>query len=232
MEDIIKDIKFDDKGLIPAITQDYRTDEVLMLAWMNAESLQRTLKTGKVHYFSRSRQSLWLKGETSGHFQYVKSISYDCDGDTILLKVEQVGAACHTGHRSCFFRKFEAGSLKAEEHKNEDNAAGLKADEPADKNAATEIAGPTVLKEVYDVISDRAAHPKEGSYTNYLFEKGLDKILKKIGEESSEVIIASKNGKKDEIMSEVSDLLYHIMVLLVERGMTLEDVYGELKGRR
>lgn len=232
MQDMIKDIKFNDSGLIPAITQDYRTDEVLMLAWMNAESLQKTLDTGKVHYFSRSRQSLWLKGETTGHFQFVKSISFDCDGDTILLKVEQVGSACHTGHRSCFFRKFEADGLKAEDCANDIGTVELIAGAPADDNVSVETAGSAVLKQVFDVISDRAVHPKEGSYTNYLFDKGLDKILKKIGEESSEVIIASKNGKKDEIKAEVSDLLYHVMVLLVERGMSLEDVYEELKGRR
>ena len=232
MLNMIKDLKFNESGLIPAITQDYRTDEVLMLAWMSAESLQKTLETGKVHYFSRSRQSLWLKGETSGHFQFVKSISFDCDGDTILLKVEQVGAACHTGHRSCFFRKFEPDSLKAEEHGNDNGTVELKAGAPADDNTSIEIAGSVVLKQVFDVISDRVVHPKEGSYTNYLFDKGLDKILKKIGEESSEVIIAAKNGKKDEIKAEVSDLLYHVMVLLVERGMTLEDIYEELKGRR
>jgi phosphoribosyl-AMP cyclohydrolase / phosphoribosyl-ATP pyrophosphohydrolase len=231
MFDMITDIKFNDSGLIPAITQDYRTDEVLMLAWMNAESLQKTLETGKVHYYSRSRQSLWLKGETSGHFQFVKSVSFDCDCDTILLKVEQVGAACHTGHRSCFFRKFEADGLKAEEHGNDNATVELKAGALAD-DTSIETAGPVVLKQVFDVISDRVLHPKEGSYTNYLFDKGLDKILKKIGEESSEVIIASKNGKKDEIKAEVSDLLYHVMVLLVERGMSLEDIYEELKGRR
>ena len=232
MPDMIKDLKFNESGLIPAITQDYRTDEVLMLAWMSAESLQKTLETGKVHYFSRSRQSLWLKGETSGHIQFVKSISFDCDGDTILLKVEQVGAACHTGHRSCFYRKFEADSFKAEEHGNDNGTVEIIAGASADYNTSIEIAGSVVLTQVFDVISDRVVHPKEGSYTNYLFDKGLDKILKKIGEESSQVIIAAKNGKKDEIKAEVSDLLYHVMVLLVERGMTLEDIYEELKGRR
>lgn len=232
MPDILKDLKFNEKGLIPAIAQDYRTDEVLMLAWMNEQSLLKTLETGKVHYFSRSRQSLWLKGETSGHFQFIKSVSFDCDGDTVLLKVEQVGEACHTGHRSCFFRKFEAGSLKAAEHGDEGEATATKADGPEEKDTEAGTADSAALKQVFDVISDRMAHPKEGSYTNYLFEKGLDKILKKIGEESSEVIIASKNGNKDEIKAEISDLLYHVMVLLAERGMTLEDVYGELKGRR
>lgn len=232
MNDVIKDLKFNENGLIPAITQDYRTDEVLMMAWMNADSLGKTLETGKVHYFSRSRQSLWLKGETSGHFQFVKSISFDCDADTILLKVEQIGAACHTGHRSCFFRKFEADSLKAEHNGKDDGPAVSEQGSTAVDNTSSEIAGSAVLSQVFDVISDRLKNPKEGSYTNYLFGKGLDKILKKIGEESSEVIIASKNGNKGEISAEISDLLYHVMVLLVERGMTLEDIYEELKGRR
>ncbi len=232
MPDMTDNLKFDDKGLIPAIAQDCRTDEVLMLAWMNAESLRKTLETGRVHYFSRSRQSLWLKGETSGHFQQLRSISYDCDCDTLLLKVEQTGAACHTGHRSCFFSKFEAEGLKAEASEDGGGAAAQGASEPGENSSEGGSADIGVLKEVFGVIADRQAHPKEGSYTNYLFDKGLDKILKKIGEESSEVIIASKNGTKDEIKGEVSDLLYHVMVLLVERGMTLEDVCGELKGRR
>lgn len=229
--DLLNEIKFDDRGLIPAIAQDVRTDEVLMLAWMNRESLEKTLETGRAHYYSRSRQALWLKGETSGHFQNVRSLSYDCDGDTLLLKVEQTGAACHTGHRSCFYRKFEASGFKAEEPKN---GAGRveEAAEPASADEPSGISGPDVLQEVFSVIKDRQAHPREGSYTNYLFDKGLDKILKKIGEEASETIIAAKNGGRDEIKAEISDLLYHIMVLLAERGMTPEDVYRELQGRR
>ncbi|MHB8061833.1 MAG: bifunctional phosphoribosyl-AMP cyclohydrolase/phosphoribosyl-ATP diphosphatase HisIE [Ruminiclostridium sp.] len=210
----IKDVlKFDDKGLIPVVTQDFKTKEVLMVAYMNEEAFDKTIETGKVHYFSRSRSKLWLKGETSGHFQLVKAIKLDCDGDTILIEIEQIEAACHTGNKTCFFRTMNDGKWEETISDTEELSAGI-------------------LKEVYDVIVDRAVHPKEGSYTNYLFTKGLDKILKKVGEETAEVIIAAKNKSKEEIKYEVSDLMYHLMVLLVERGLTLEDIYSELKGRR
>lgn len=253
MANILEMVKYNADGLIPAVTQDIRTDEVLMLAYMNEESLRKTIETGKVHYYSRSRRKLWLKGETSGHFQQVRSISVDCDGDTLLLKVEQKGAACHTGHRSCFFTRLDANELKSgavPEQEGEGpwtpvqkegvrcNAAlprqapGAAPQAPrGNSGSGPNTAGAEVLQEVFDVISDRLAHPKEGSYTNYLFTKGLDKILKKIGEESCEVVIASKNGADAEIRSEIADLLYHVMVLLVERGMTLQDIYGELKQR-
>lgn len=234
MSNILEMVKFNTDGLIPAVAQDIRTDEVLMLAYMNEESLRKTIETGKAHYYSRSRQTLWLKGGTSGHFQQVKSISLDCDGDTLLLKVEQTGAACHTGHHSCFYTRLDADELMAESEKEDiaaEGAASVQAS-TAITQEITNSAGAEVLKEVFDVISDRLAHPIEGSYTNYLFSKGLDKILKKIGEESCEVVIASKNGISGEIKAEVADLLYHVMVLLVERGMTLQDVYEELKQRR
>lgn len=231
MKDIINQLKYDEKGLIPAITQDYKTDEILMLAYMNAESLEKTLETGRVHYYSRSRQKLWLKGETSGHYQNVKSISMDCDCDSLLLKVEQTGAACHTGHRSCFYRKMEVAGAGIDNRSIELNKE--KEECIKDKEQSSDAAaGPEVLKAVYDVISDRVVHPKEGSYTNYLLDKGLDKILKKIGEETSEVIIAAKNGSKSDTVNEAADLLYHIMVMLVKQGMTLEDIYGELDKRR
>lgn len=213
MGNLLESIKFDEKGLVPVVTQDYKSKEVLMLAYMNEEAFNKTLETGKVHYFSRSRSKLWLKGETSGHFQSVKSIKLDCDGDTILIEAEQIENACHTGNKTCFFRAMDDGEWKE----------NVKLDEPASAK---------ILQDVYDVIVDRTIHPKEGSYTNYLFTKGLDKILKKVGEEASEVIIAAKNKSKDEIRYEVSDLMYHLMVLLVERGLTLEDIYQELKGRR
>lgn len=233
MSNILEMVKFNSDGLIPAVTQDIRTDEVLMLAYMNEESLKKTIETGKVHYFSRSRQKLWLKGETSGHFQQVRSISIDCDGDTLLFKVEQTGAACHTGHRSCFFTRLDAEALKAgvEQEGAVDGSDSMDLQTPAATAQVANAAGVEVLKEVFDVISDRLAHPKEGSYTNYLFDKGLDKILKKIGEEACEVVIASKNGAHSEIKAEIADLIYHVMVLLVERGMSLQDIYTELKQR-
>ena len=231
MKNILGELKFDVNGLMPAITQDYKTDEVLMLAYMNAESLRKTIESGKAHYFSRSRQKLWLKGETSGHFQLVKSISIDCDNDTLLLKVDQIKAACHTGHRSCFFRKMEAGSIKTfSENDNDVNSSSFNSvNEIPEKS---DFADEGVLREVYGVISDRVSNPKEGSYTNYLLEKGLDKILKKIGEEASEVIIAAKNKSSKEIKAETADLLYHVMVMLVERGIPLDEIFDELKDRR
>ncbi len=193
-------------GLIPVVVQDYRTAEVLMMAYMDEEAFDMTLETGKMTYWSRSREELWTKGMTSGHFQYVKSLSIDCDNDTILAKVSQVGAACHTGNRTCFYRDMVK--------KDYDNTNPLK-----------------VFEHVYDVILDRKLHPKEGSYTNYLFDKGIDKILKKVGEEATELVIAAKNPDPEEIRYELSDFLYHAMVLMVERGVTWEDITRELADR-
>ncbi|NLI56998.1 MAG: bifunctional phosphoribosyl-AMP cyclohydrolase/phosphoribosyl-ATP diphosphatase HisIE [Clostridium sp.] len=219
MSEIVKNIKFDDKGLIPVIAQDYNTNEVLMMAYMNKEALEKSLETGKAHYFSRSRNKLWQKGETSGHYQYIKSIKIDCDNDALLIKVEQVEGACHTGHYSCFYREIS-------------EKEGLKETQEKVFDEKEVYDGAKVLKEVYDVIVDRTINPKEGSYTNYLFEKGLDKILKKVGEEAAEVIIAAKNKDKGEIVYEISDLFYHLFVLMVERGVKLDDIYNELKKRR
>lgn len=193
-------------GLIPVIVQDYKTDEVLMLAYMNEEAFHTTLRTGKMTYWSRSRQELWTKGLTSGHLQYVKSLTLDCDNDTILAKVAQIGAACHTGNRTCFFQPL----IK----KEYDDTNPLR-----------------VFQDVYHVIQDRKAHPKEGSYTNYLFDKGIDKILKKVGEECTEIVIAAKNPDKEEIKYEISDFLYHVMVLMVEKGVTWEEITRELARR-
>ena len=198
--------KTNDQGLIPVIVQHYKTQEILMLAYMNEESFYETIKTGKMTYFSRSRQKLWVKGETSGHFQYVKSLTIDCDLDTLLAKVDQIGAACHTGSRSCFFKPL------VQKESNDTNPLH-------------------VFQDVYDVIADRKLHPKEGSYTNYLFDKGIDKILKKVGEECTEIIIAAKNPDKEEIKYEISDFLYHAMVLMVEKGVTWEEITNELARR-
>ena len=236
MANILELVKYNADGLVPAVTQDIRTDEVLMLAWMNEESLRKTIETGKVHYFSRSRQKLWLKGETSGHFQTVRSISVDCDGDTLLIKVDQTGAACHTGHRSCFFTRLDADKLMegigSAAEAGETGSTGEMEDTNHVDTADNVDAGPGVLEEVFGVILDRKLYPKEGSYTNYLFGKGTDKILKKIGEEASEVIIASKNGNNGEVSAEVADLMYHLMVLLADRGMTWNDIYRELNHRK
>lgn len=215
---MINTVKYDEKGLIPAIIQDYKSGQVLMMAYMNAESLGKTIETGKTWFYSRSRQSLWMKGETSGHIQTVKEILYDCDEDTLLIKVEQTGAACHTGHYSCFYR-------------NADGEEVVPAVFDPDQIYASP-SGPGILYELYDVIMDRKAKMPEGSYTTYLFDKGLDKILKKVGEENAEVIIASKNRSKSEVIYETSDLIYHLLVLLVEQGVSLGDIFTELKSRR
>lgn len=203
---LFKDLKLDANGLIPVVVQDYVNGEVLMLAYMNEEAYNKTLETGIMTYYSRSRQELWIKGLTSGHFQYVRSIEIDCDNDTLLAKVKQIGAACHTGNKSCFYRNL----------------------------VSTEYAQTNPLKvfnNVMSIIEDRKQHPKEGSYTNYLFDKGIDKILKKCGEEATEVIIAAKNPDPEEIKYEISDFLYHVMVLMVLKGVTWEDIVKELANR-
>ena len=218
----IENIKFDANGLVPAVAQNFRNKEVLMLAYMNREALEKTLTTGQAHYFSRSRQELWHKGATSGHFQNVKGIRYDCDGDTVLLLVDQIGAACHTGNRSCFFRtlEIEQGATDATTTTHKSSAS----------NSTAAIGD--ALTHVYDVIVDRRNNPKEGSYTNYLFEKGLCKVLKKVGEESTETVIAALNGDKDELAMETADLLYHLSVMLVQSELSWENVARELRNRQ
>jgi phosphoribosyl-ATP pyrophosphohydrolase/phosphoribosyl-AMP cyclohydrolase len=217
-DQLIKELKFDANGLIPVVVQDYKSLKVLMLAYMNQESLEKTMDTGMAHYWSRSRKKLWKKGETSKNFQYVKSISVDCDKDTLLLKVAQKGVACHLGNYSCFLKDISLKSVDSRiseydsEYDTEDNS--------------------NVILELYKTILDRKNNPKEGSYTNYLFEKGLDKILKKVGEEASEVIIAAKNMNLKELQFEISDLIYHILVLMGKQGLEPEDIYKELKERR
>lgn len=200
------EFKLNSDGHVTVVVQDYKTDEVLMVAYMNEEAYDMTLKTGKMTYYSRSRQELWVKGETSGNFQYVKSLTADCDKDTILAKVSQIGAACHTGSHSCFFNEIMA--------KEYDESNPLK-----------------VFEQVFDVIKDRKIHPKEGSYTNYLFDKGIDKILKKLGEEATEIVIAAKNPNENEVKYEISDFLYHMMVLMAEKNITWEEITTELAQR-
>ena len=200
------DLKLNNDGMIPVIVQDYRTDQVLMLAYMNEEAYNTTLRTGKMTYFSRSRNELWIKGETSSHFQYVRSLTADCDLDTILAKVKQVGTACHTGSYSCFFNEI---AKKEYDEKNPQK----------------------VLDSVFDVIKDRKVNPREGSYTNYLFDKGIDKILKKVGEEATEMVIAAKNPNENEVIYEMSDFLYHMMVLMAEKNVSWEDITDELARR-
>ena len=199
--------KLNSDGMVTVVVQDYKTDEVLMVAYMNEEAYNTTLETNKMTYWSRSRDELWIKGETSGHYQYVKSLTADCDFDTILAKVSQIGAACHTGSKSCFFNEILA-------RETEEKANPLK-----------------VFEEVFAVIKDRKIHPKEGSYTNYLYEKGIDKILKKCGEEATEIVIAAKNPNPDELKYEISDFLYHVMVLMAEKDVTWEEITTELAQR-
>jgi phosphoribosyl-ATP pyrophosphohydrolase/phosphoribosyl-AMP cyclohydrolase len=202
-----QDLKLNKEGLVPVIVQDYQTNEVLMLAYMNEEAFNTTIRIGRMTYYSRSRQELWIKGMTSGHIQYVKSLTADCDYDTLLAKVSQVGGiACHTGAPSCFFNEI----IKKEY---------------IERNPLK------VFESVYAVIQDRKEHPREGSYTNYLFDKGLDKILKKVGEEATEIVIAAKNPNNEEIKYEISDFLYHMMVLMAEKGVTWEDITRELAQR-
>ena len=203
-------LKFDEKGLIPAVVQNASTKEVLMVAYMNSESLEKTVESGHATFWSRSRQELWEKGATSGNYMNVEEIRVDCDADCLLLLVNPDGPACHTGARSCFFRKLENGALKE-----------------FDKADSSDI-----LQRLMEVTQDRKKNPKEGSYTNYLFQKGEDKILKKVGEEAAEVVIAGKNRSKSEISYETADLMYHLTVMLADNDMTWNDIFDELEKRR
>lgn len=199
----IEELKFDEKGLIPAVIQDYKTREVLTVAYMNKESLDITIREQRTCFWSRSRQELWRKGETSGNVQHVVSISADCDGDSLLVKVIPTGPACHTGAVSCFY----------EEIYNE-----------LEKNSIN-------IEELYQLIKDRKDNMQEGSYTSYLFEKGREKILKKIGEESTEVVIGAMKDDRQETIFEISDLCYHTLVLMVEMNISTADILEELASR-
>ncbi|MBR2319790.1 MAG: bifunctional phosphoribosyl-AMP cyclohydrolase/phosphoribosyl-ATP diphosphatase HisIE [Clostridia bacterium] len=199
----INTLKFDEKGLIPAVVVDAVTKEVLTVAYMNKESLQISMEKGLTCFWSRSRQELWLKGETSGNYQHIVSITADCDGDALTVLVEKDGPACHTGAESCFHNPIW---------------------ESEERHAFS-------LESLMEMLEGRKTNPKEGSYTTYLFEKGLDKILKKVGEECTEVIIGAKSDDKAETVYEIADLCYHVMVLMVEMGISLEDIHKELASR-
>lgn len=200
------ELKFNHHGLIPAVLQDYYTRQVLMVAYMNREALDKTLESGKATFWSRSRKELWTKGETSGNYQEVVAIDYDCDADTLLVQVLPKGPACHTGETSCFYRNL---------YTNEEKATG----------------NVDIIHKLAVQVQDRRENPVEGSYTNYLFREGVDKICKKIGEESAETIIAAKNDSKEELTYEASDLLYHLTVLLNNQGVTFDDLFAELTKR-
>ncbi|HOO27578.1 MAG TPA: bifunctional phosphoribosyl-AMP cyclohydrolase/phosphoribosyl-ATP diphosphatase HisIE [Lachnospiraceae bacterium] len=200
------DFKKNSDGHITVVVQDYKTDAVLMVAYMDQEAYEKTIETGIMTYYSRSRNELWVKGATSGHYQYVRSLTADCDLDTLLAKVAQTGAACHTGRYSCFFNEIIQKDF-------------------------TDNHPLQVFENVYSVIMDKKEHPKEGSYTNYLFDKGMDKILKKIGEEATEIVIAAKNPDKEEVKYEIADFLYHAMVLMAECDLTWTDITRELANR-
>lgn len=206
----LEQIKFNDDGLVPVVVQDKSSGQVLMLAYANKDAIQKTIDTGKSHFWSRSREKLWMKGEESGNVQEIQEVYYDCDIDTLLYLVKQTGVACHTGEKTCFYRSIKIG-----------NGAPSFAASDSSKT----------LDEVYDVITDRKENPKDGSYVSGLFEKGLDKILKKIGEEAGETIIGAKNEDKKEIIYETADLWFHSMIVLSYFDITPDDIYEEL-GRR
>ena len=199
----IDELKFDEKGLIPAVVQDYFSKQVLTVAYMNRESLEISMKEGRTCFFSRSRQQLWRKGETSGNTQEIVTIKADCDMDALVVEVIKKGPACHTGAESCFFNHV----YQSEEHQD------------------------FSLEALYQLLVGRKTSPKEGSYTTYLFQKGIDKILKKVGEECTEVIVAGKGGSKEETVFEIADLAYHVMVLMVEMGIEPKDVFAQLESR-
>jgi phosphoribosyl-ATP pyrophosphohydrolase/phosphoribosyl-AMP cyclohydrolase len=226
---MIQDLKFDDRGLITAVVQDDATGEVLMLAHMNAESLAKTLQTGETWFWSRSRQELWHKGATSGHTQRVVDLRLDCDGDALLVRVEPRGPACHTGERSCFFRPAPGDAPPDNFHEKK-----WIAPPPASPLSLVNVAAMDLgilFQDLFKLIQERKDQRPEGSYTTYLFNSGLDKILKKVGEEAAETIIAAKNDDRSQLPAEISDLLYHLLVLMVERELSLGDILNELTRR-
>ncbi|SEL59125.1 phosphoribosyl-ATP pyrophosphatase /phosphoribosyl-AMP cyclohydrolase [Paenibacillus sp. cl141a] len=216
LEQVSEHIRWDAAGLVPAIIQDAESKQVLMMAYMNRESLRLTLESGETWFWSRSREELWHKGATSGNVQTVVSMTYDCDGDTLLLQVNPNGPACHTGQTTCFHNEIIAQGQESE---------------PASQGTAESGERFAVLAELEEVIAQREVERPEGAYTTYLFDKGVDKILKKVGEEASETIIAAKNKDNAELKLEVSDLIYHLLVLLQERKLPLDEIMDELSRR-
>lgn len=214
VEELNGAIKWDADGLVPAVVQDADSKEVLMMAYMNQESLRKSVETGFTWFWSRSRSELWNKGATSGNTQRITALHYDCDGDTLLVEAKSAGPACHTGERTCFYR-----------------TAAVADDTVLQAAEGSTMARFKVLAELEKLIAERDAERPEGAYTTYLFEKGIDKILKKVGEETAESIIAAKNGDNDELRYEVSDLIYHLLVLLRERKLPLDEVMQELERR-
>jgi len=238
-EALIHNIKFDEHELIPAIVQDDQTGEVLMLAYMNAESLGKTLQTGETWFWSRSRQELWHKGETSGHTQRVVDLRFDCDGDALIVRVNPQGPACHTGARSCFFRgpeeveqsEFQPGADAPPPRPIPTGAQIERAEAQLSVVDVSSMELGILLQDLYRLIQERKDQRPENSYTSYLFNSGLDKILKKVGEEAAETIIAAKNEAKKELSGEITDLLYHLLVLMVECDVSLRDIMTELGHR-
>jgi len=238
----IHNLKFDADGLIPAIVQDHETNEVLMLAYMNAESLSRSLQTGETWFWSRSRRELWHKGATSGHTQQVVDIRLDCDGDALIVRVNPHGPACHTGARTCFFRGAQEAEAETETKAAPATERGSavtappvpQLERPDSQFSVVNVAAMDLgilLQDLFKLIQERKDQRPENSYTSYLFNHGLDKILKKVGEEAAETIIAAKNEDKKDLTAEISDLLYHLLVLMVEREMSLRDILVELSNR-
>lgn len=212
-EEFINSVKFDENGLVVCVIQDYHAKKIRMVAYMNKEALTRTLETKQMTYYSRSRKSLWVKGETSGYYQYMRGASIDCDGDALLFQVEQEGGiSCHTGNQVCFYRDLEDDNLFI-------------------TNRTKSQTSDNELLNLEGTIADRIKKPVEGSYTNYLIDKGENKILKKVGEEASETIIACKDGKHDEIVGEIADLIYHLTVEMQVKNVSWNDVFDELKKR-
>ncbi|HEU5393220.1 MAG TPA: bifunctional phosphoribosyl-AMP cyclohydrolase/phosphoribosyl-ATP diphosphatase HisIE [Candidatus Methylomirabilis sp.] len=219
MDELLATLTFDAQGLIPAVIQDDANGDVLMVAYMNREALEKTLRSGLTHFYSRSRRRIWQKGETSGHIQRVRSVHLDCDADALLLRVEQVVAACHTGNRSCFFTRLQPDGTRTEEGQARFDPAVVYAGLPA------------VLQRVFATVRGRKASAPPGSYVGDLFAAGRERILKKIGEETTELLLAAQGGDREAIRYEVADLWFHTLVLLAECDLTLEEVAAELARR-